>query len=80
MRRRQVHHGHEDAEETQHVDDEHDDFDGGQRTAYKDVDDDAEDEQRPQQHGAVPAFARIRCVCVVEADELQDEVCDEIAH
>lgn len=69
-----VYQRHQNAEEAKDVSNEDDNFDSGKRSAYKDVDEDTQEQYTPEEKRAVPAFADIRVVEIVQTDKLQDQI------
>ena len=62
------------------MDDEDDDFDRGKRSAYKDVDEDTQEQYTPEEKCTVPAFADICALEIVQTDQLQDQVSYKVAY
>jgi hypothetical protein len=75
---RQVHQRNQNPKESQDVHDQDDHFNGRQRTADKDVDEDTEHQYSPQQQSRMPVFSYVS-VGVVQSRQLQDKVRDEEA-
>jgi len=62
------------------VNDEDDNFDGRKRSAYKDVDEDTQEQYSPEEKCTVPAFADICALEIVQIDQLQDQVGYKVAY